>query len=56
MKQSNQFNPNQIPNDMYRKSGFVHSGQNGHYFRNNKILTRERYVNITLPRRYLISP
>ena len=53
--QSNQFNPNRIPNDMYTKSGFVHSGQNGHYFRNDKILTRDRYINTTLPSRYLNS-
>jgi len=54
--QSNQFNPNQIPNEMYRKSGFIHSGQNGNYFRNDKILTREHYVKVTLPSRYLNSP
>ena len=54
--QSNQFNPNRIPNDMYTKSGFVHSGQNGEYFRNDKILTRERYIDVTLPSRYLNSP
>lgn len=54
--QSDQFNPNRIPNDMYTKSGFVHSGQNGEYFRNDKILTRHRYIHVTLPSRYLISP
>ena len=54
--QSNQFNPNRIPNDMYTKSGFVHSGQNGYYFRNDKILTRDRYIHVTLPSRYLNSP
>jgi hypothetical protein len=53
--QSNQFNPNKIPNDMYTKSGFIHSGQNGPYFRNDKILTRDRYVKVTLPSRYLNS-
>jgi len=53
--QSNQFNPNRIPNEMYRKSGFVHSGENGNYFRNDKILTRERYIHVTLPSGYLNS-
>lgn len=53
--QSNQFNPNRIPNNMYRKSGFVHSGRNGNYFRNDKILTRERYIHVTLPSGYLNS-
>lgn len=54
--QSNQFNPNRIPNDMYTKSGFVQSEKNDYYFRNDKILTRERYVKVTLPSRYLNSP
>ena len=53
--QSIQFNPNQIPNEMYRKSGFIHSGQNGNYFKNDKILTREHYMHVTLPSGYLNS-
>ena len=40
--QSNQFNPTKIPNDMYKKAGFVHTP--GHpYFKDDMELTRTRY-------------
>ena len=54
--QSDQFNPTRIPNNMYSRCGFVHSGKSGAYHKNDKVLTRETYMSETLSSRYLNSP
>ena len=57
--QSNQFNPNRgsgkIPNKMYLKSGFEYINITHSYFKNDMILTKERYTTFTLPGNYLGS-
>lgn len=54
--QSDQFNPTRIPNNMYSRCGFVHSGKSGPYHKNDKVLTRDMYMSETLSSRYLNSP
>lgn len=51
--QSNQFNPNKIPNKMYEKAGFVYMYPEHVYFGKDMILTREMYERITLKNGYL---
>ena len=53
LTQSNQFNPNKIPNHMYLKSGFIYINPNSNYDKNEMELTRERYDTVTLINNYL---
>jgi len=48
-----QYNPNDIPNKMYEKAGFLYVNPNDRYHKNDMILNRETYENDQMYEGYL---
>ena len=50
-----QLNPGGVPNKMYLKFGFIHTNPNHPFYKDDMILTRERYNSFTRVNPYYIS-